>query len=950
MKTLYFPLVHAKLSTQNRLPIQSLHGNTSQSTFTDKNSRSYVNHYSVSKVADNSPETYTSANVSSDFCLYDHFNGFNSLRSVKERHAQIIKMSGKRNSEAKMQSLVTSYLAFCDPHSAAMLFLVDSPENCLYWNSFLQEFKINGGSPFGILEVFSDLHQKGVSFDRGSFTVILKLCANLREICLGLEVHACLIKKGFDLDVYIKCSLMNFYGRCERIDSANLVFNEMPDCNFQLWNEIVLVNLRSERWKHAIGLFRKMQFSLVKANSFTLAKVLKACSRTEALHEGRQIHGYVIRLALGSNLLICNSLISMYCKSKKLELARKVFDLMESRNLSSWNSIISGYSALGYLDEAWSLFNEMEKSGIERDIITWNCLFSGHILHGSYREVLSILRSMQLSGFKPNSCSVISVLQAISELQILKSGKEIHGYVIRNGLDYDIYVGTSMLDMYVKNNDLINAQVVFDSMSRRNIFAWNSLISGYSYKGQFEDAIELLKQMETEGIKPDLVTYNSLVFGYSVRGNIGEALDIIRRIKISGLEPNVVSWTALISGCSQNERYRASLEFFMEMQKEGIKPNSTTVLCLLQACAGLSLLHKGKEVHSMAIRNGFIKDVFVLTTLVDMYSKSGSLKTAYNIFRRIENKTLATWNSMIMGFAMYSLGNQVMYLFKRMQEEGFQPDAVTFTALLSSCKASGLLDEGWRYFDNMKSRYGITPTIEHYSCMVDLLGKCGYPDEAWEFVKSMPLEPDGAVWGALLGSCRVRHDIELAEVAAKNLFKIEPYNPVNYYMMMHLYGISNRHEDAEGIRMLMKDAGVGLGNSWSWIQVKQKIHMFGATGKAHPEEGEIYYNLYKLFSAIKKLGYVAGGDTKCAHQNIDEEGEKEKILLAHTEKLAITYGLMKSKSSFVAIRVIKNTRMCCDCHTTAKYISLLTRREIFVKDGVRFHHFTNGKCSCNELW
>lgn len=939
MKTLYFPPVHGNLTTQNQLWIQSLHGNTLilQSTFIKKKSISYVNNHSDSTIAENS---------SSSFCLYDHSNEFDSLQSVKARHAQIIKMSRKWNSETKMQSLVTSYLAFGDPQSAAMLFLVDSPENCLYWNSFLEEFKINGGSPFEILEVFSDLHQKGVTFDSGSFTVILKLCANLREICLGLGVHACLIKKGFDLDVYIKCALMNFYARCERIDSANLVFNEMPDCNFQLWNEIVLVNLRSERWKHAIGLFREMQFSYVKAKSFTLAKVLKACSRTDALHEGRQIHGYVIRLALESNLLICNSLINMYCKCKKLKLARKVFNLMESRNVSSWNSIISGYSALGYLDEAWSLFHKMEKSSIKHDIITWNCLLSGHFLHGSYKEVLSILRSMQLSGFKPIPTSIISVLQAISELQILNFGKEIHGYVIRNGLDYDIYVVTSMLDMYLKNNDLINARAVFDSTSLKNIFVWNSIISGYSYKGQCEEAVKLLKLMETEGIKPDIVTYNSLVSGYAIWGNIDEALDTIRRIEIAGLKPNVVSWTALISGCLKNEKYKAALEFFIVMQKEGIKPNSTTVLCLLQACAGLSLLHKGKEIHSMAIRNGFIDDVFVMTTLVDMYSKCGSLKTAYNIFQRIQNKTLATWNSMIMGFAIYSLGKQVIYLFKRMQEEGFQPDAVTFTALLSSCKASGLLNEAWRYFDHMKSRYGIAPTIEHYSCMVDLLGKCGYPDEAWEFVKSMPVKPDAAVWGALLGSCRVPYDIELAEVAANELFKLEPYNPVNYVMMMNLYEMAKRSKDAEGTRLLMEDAGVRLGNAWSWIEINQTIHMFSATGKPHPDEGEIYYNLYKLVSAIKELGYVP--DTNCVHQKIDEE-EKEKILLAHTEKLAITYGLMKSKS-FVPIRVIKNARMCSDCHTSAKYISLLKRREIYVKDGARFHHFSNGKCSCNELW
>lgn len=844
-----------------------------------------------------------------------------------------------------MQSLVTSYLAFGDFQSAAVLFFVDLPENYLYWSTFLYEFKINGGNPYEILEVFSDLHHKGVIFESRTLTIILKLCANLRYLWLGLEVHACLIKRGFDLDVYLKCALMNFYGRCGTIESANLVFDEMPDGEFLLWNEAVLVNLRCEKWKQAIGLFRDMQFSFVKANSLTLAKVLKACSRIEALHEGKQIHGYVIRLALESNLLICNSIISMYCKNGNLELARVVFDSMENRNLSSWNSIISGYSSVGYLNEAWNLFHEMEKANIKNDILTWNCLLSGHFLHGSYQEVLTILRSMQLSGFKPNSSSITSVLQAISELGYLNFGKEIHGFVIRNGLDFDIYVGTSLLDMYVKNNDLINAQAVFDSMNQRNIFAWNSLISGYFFKGRFEEAAKLLKRMEIEGIKPDLVTYNGLVSGYSIWGQIDEALAIIRRIKISGLNPNVVSWTALISGCSQNGNYKAALELCIQMQQEGIKPNSATVSCLLQACAGLSLLHKGKEIHALSIRNGFMGDIYVTTTLVDMYSKCGGLKTAYEVFQRTRNKTLATWNSMITGLAIHSLGKKAISLFDRMQEEGFRPDAVTFTALLSSCKASGLLDEGWQYFDSMSSGYGIIPTIEHYSCMVDLLGKSGYLDEAWEFVKTMQLEPDAAVWGALLGSCRVHCDLKLAEVAAKNLFKLEPYNPANYVMMMNVYEISERLEDAEGIRELMDAAGVKFGQTWSWIEISQTIHAFYATGKPHPDEGEIYFKLYQLVSEMKELGYVP--DTKCVHQNIDEV-EKEKMLLAHTEKLAITYGLIKMSN--VPIRVIKNRRMCSDCHTTAKYISLLRKCDIFLKDGTRFHHFSNGKCSCNDFW
>ncbi|CAK9140500.1 unnamed protein product [Ilex paraguariensis] len=918
-----------------------------------KQSRSSSINLSLRNVAMTSPETLLSVslessslnNLSNSFS-FGNLNELNSLNLVKAMHAQIIKLSNKGNSDTEMQSLITAYLDFSDFQSAGVVFFVGLAQSYLYWNCFLQDFKSFGGNPDEILEVFGELHRKGVSFDSRILAVILKICANIMNIWLGLEVHACLIKRGFDLDVYLKCALMNFYGRCWNIDSANRVFHEMPDCEALLWNEAILVNLRKERWEEGLKLFGEMQISFLKANSFTIAKVLQACSKLEALDEGKQVHGYVIRFGLESDLLICNSLISMYCKNGNLELARAVFDSMKNRNLSSWNSIISGYAAHGYLNDAWKLFYEMETTNVTPDIITWNCLLSGHFLHGSYQEVLNILLKMQVSGFKPNSSSITSVLQAISELGSLNFGKEIHGYVMRNRLDYDIYVGTSLLDMYVKNDNLCYAQGVFGSLKSKNHFAWNSLISGYSFKGQFEDGVKLLNQMESEGIEPDLVTYNGLVSGYAIWGRIKEALAVIRRIKVAGLIPNVVSWTALISGCSQLGKYKDALEFSIQMQQEGIKPNSATISCLVRACAGLSSLQKSKEIHCLATRNGFMEDVFVTTSLIDTYSKCGSLKNAYEVFQRIQNKTLASWNSMIVGFAIYSLGKEAISLFDEMRELGIQPDAITFTAILSSCKHSGLIDEGWKYFDSMNKDYDIIPTLEHYSCMVDLLGRAGYLDEAWDFIRTMPMVPDATVWGALLGSCRIHENVKLAEIAAKNLFELEPHNSANYVLMMNLYSRLNRWEDVEHIRDMIVDVGVKNRHVWSWIQINQTVHVFSAAGKPHPDEGEIYFELYQLISEMKNLGYVP--DTKCVYQNVDEI-EKEKVLLAHTEKLAITYGLIKTKTS-APIRVIKNTRICSDCHTAAKYMSLAQNHEIFLKDGIRFHHFRKGKCSCNDFW
>lgn len=888
----------------------------------------------------------SSPKISSSFHFLGNLGQMRTLDSVRQLHAQMLKMPYKGNLHTMDKSLIRYYLEFRDFMSAIKVFSVGFARNYLLWNSFLEEYGSLGGDQRQILEVFKELNKIGVELNYTALTVFLKICSTLMDSWLGLEIHACLIKRGFDLDVHLNCALINFYGTCWSVDEANQVFDEMPHQEDFLWNTIIIVNLRNERWMEALELFHRMQLFSSKPTCGTIVKLLQACGKLRALNEGKQIHGYVLRSGLESNVSICNSIISMYSRNNRPKLARVVFDSMEDHNLSSWNSIIGSYAVAGCLNDVWDIFQEMESFNMKPDIITWNSLLSGHLLQGSYKTVLTIFRRLQSAGFRPDSCSVTSALQAIIELGFFNKGKEIHGYIIRNKLDYDVYVCTSLVDMYVKKDSLEKAQAVFENTENKNICAWNSLISGYSFKGLFPNAETLLNQLNEKGIKPDLVTWNSLASGYSMWGFSEEALSVINRIKSSGLTPNVISWTAIISGCSQNEKYRNALEIFSQMQAENVRPNSTTICSLLSACAGLSLLTKGKEIHCLSIRLGFVDDIYITTALIDMYSKAGKLKVAHDIFRRIQDKTLPCWNCMMMGYAIYGHGEEVMILFNELRKMGIRPDAITFTALLSGCKNSGLVTEGWKYFDSMKTDYNLVPTIEHYSCMVDLLGKAGYLDEAWDFIQTMPIKPDASIWGAFLASCRTHKNIKLAEVAAKNLFELEPYNSANYMLMMNLYSSLNRWDDMERLKESMTALGVKTPHVWSWTQVNQTIHMFSTEGRPHPDEGDIYFELYHLISEIRKLGYEP--DLNCVYQNIDDS-EKEKVLLSHTEKLAITYALMKSRSG-APIRVVKNTRICQDCHTAAKYISSAKNREIFLRDGGRFHHFVNGKCSCNDSW
>ncbi|KAI4355211.1 hypothetical protein L6164_004005 [Bauhinia variegata] len=538
---------------------------------------------------------------------------------VRELHAKMLKMPKKGNLGTLDGSMIRYYLEFGDFMSATRVFFGGFARNYILWNSFLEEFLSFGGDPHEILAVFKELHQIGMQFNSSALTIVLKICSILMDDWLGLEIHACMIKRGFDFDVHLNCALINFYSKCWVLDRANQVFDETPHRENFLWNTITIVNLRSERWVNSLELFHKMQLASAKATTATIVKILQACGKLRALNEGKQIHGYVLRCALESELSICNAIISMYSRNNKLKLARAVFDSMEDRDLSSWNSIISSYAVAGYLNDCWDLFQEMESSNVKPDIITWNILISGHLLLDSYETVLTIFQRLQSAGFRPDSCSVTSALQAIIELGFFKLGKVIHGYIIRNKLDNDVYVNTSLVDMYVKNDCLEKAQAVFDNTKNKNVCTWNSLISGHCIKGLFDDAEALLTQMEEEGIKPDLVTWNGLVSGYSMWGRYEDALAVMRRIRSSRLTPNVVSWTAMISGASQNENYRDALKFFIQMQEEDVKPNATTICCLLRACAGLSLLKKGEEIHCLSLRLGFVDDIYIATTLIDMY-------------------------------------------------------------------------------------------------------------------------------------------------------------------------------------------------------------------------------------------------------------------------------------------------------------------------------------------
>uniref|UniRef100_A0A0D9WKC2 DYW domain-containing protein n=1 Tax=Leersia perrieri TaxID=77586 RepID=A0A0D9WKC2_9ORYZ len=795
-------------------------------------------------------------------------------------------------------------------------------------------------------------------YSAGVLVSLLRDCADETDLRvarrLAPQLHSLAVRTGLSRDPRVTCALVDLLARLGRIPSCARLLDEAAAADQAkdavLWNKHVAMLAEAEEWGEAIAVFREMQGKGVAADGYTCARVLHACGRAGALREGKAVHGHALKLAfLAAHPLVPGFLAGMYAENSDIESATKVLDEMGTSSVVPWNAVVSCCARLGLVDDALELAARMARSaGPEPNLVTWNAVISGCSRHGRDREALGVVASMLKQGLRPDATTVSSLLKSVANAGMLRHGMEIHGFFLRNQLEADVYTGTALVDMYAKCGRLDCAQKVFDELEHRNLTTWNSLVAGYANAGQFKRALELVELMKRNRLDPDITTWNVLITGYAMNGLSSQAVLLLRQIKAAGgTPPNVVSWTSLISGSCHNGEYEDSFYFFDEMQKDGIQPGLVTMSVLLRACAGLALLKKGKELHCFTLRRAYDCDMVVSTSLIDMYSKAGSLVSAKTIFGRIQQKNLVCYNAMLTGLAVHGQGREAIALFHDMWNSGMKPDSITFTALLTACRSMGLVTEGWEYFDSMETKYGVTPTTENYACMVDLLARCGYLDEAMDFIERSPTDPGASLWGALLTGCSIHGNLALAEVAARNLFRLEPYNSANYLLMMNLYENEQMYDEAESLKYAMKARGVDSRPGWSWIQIEQSLHFFEVDGKPHPETAEIYEELIRLVFQMKKVGYVP--DTSCIVYNVQEE-EKEKLLLAHTEKLAITYGLIRSDASRVPVRVIKNTRMCNDCHEVAKYISSLCDRQIILRDAVRFHHFVDGKCSCGDYW
>ncbi|XP_050365108.1 pentatricopeptide repeat-containing protein At2g22410, mitochondrial-like [Argentina anserina] len=473
------------------------------------------------------------------------------------------------------------------------------------------------------------------------------------------------------------------------------------------------------------------------------------------------------------------------------------------------NGLVHYYAESGFASVARKVFDECTV----RDVVTWTTMIDGYAARGYSREAMGLFDEMLLSGVEPNEVTMIAVLSACSNKGDIGMGKRVHEYMRKKTLDCGLSLLNALLDMYVKCGCLTAAKEVFDGMKVRDVFTWTCMVNGYAKCGE---------------------------------------LDAARRFFDDMPDRNVVSWSAMIAGYAQNYQPDEAVKLFRDMRELGLAPIENSLVCVLSACGQLGCLDLGQWIHQFFANGNRIQlSVILGNALIDMYAKCGDLSSATELFNEMPEKNLVSWNTMIAGYAAHGHAKQALTLFDQMKCRDMKPDHITFVAVLSACRHGGLVSEGREHFKSMIRDYVIEPKEEHYACMIDLLGRSGLLEEAYELINKMPMKSSVSAWGALLNSCKMHGNVELAKLSAEKLIDLHPEDSGNYVLLANLCGIKRRWGDVRSVRNLMKERGVQKNPGHSLIEVQGQLHEFFAADKSHPQIEEVYRVLNEMYMFFK---------------------------------------------------------------------------------------------------
>ncbi|CBI39966.3 unnamed protein product, partial [Vitis vinifera] len=693
------------------------------------------------------------------------------------------------------------------------------------------------------------------------------------------KLHSLIITLGLHHSVIFSAKLIAKYAHFRDPTSSFSVFRlASPSNNVYLWNSIIRALTHNGLFSEALSLYSETQRIRLQPDTYTFPSVINACAGLLDFEMAKSIHDRVLDMGFGSDLYIGNALIDMYCRFNDLDKARKVFEEMPLRDVVSWNSLISGYNANGYWNEALEIYYQSIKLFME-----------------------------MVNQFKPDLLTITSILQACGHLGDLEFGKYVHDYMITSGYECDTTASNILINMYAKCGNLLASQEVFSGMKCKDSVSWNSMINVYIQNGKMGDSLKVFENMKAR---------------------------------------DIITWNTIIASCVHSEDCNLGLRMISRMRTEGVTPDMATMLSILPVCSLLAAKRQGKEIHGCIFKLGLESDVPVGNVLIEMYSKCGSLRNSFQVFKLMKTKDVVTWTALISACGMYGEGKKAVRAFGEMEAAGIVPDHVAFVAIIFACSHSGLVEEGLNYFHRMKKDYKIEPRIEHYACVVDLLSRSALLDKAEDFILSMPLKPDSSIWGALLSACRMSGDTEIAERVSERIIELNPDDTGYYVLVSNIYAALGKWDQVRSIRKSIKARGLKKDPGCSWMEIQNKVYVFGTGTKFFEQFEEVNKLLGMLAGLMAKEGYIA--NLQFVLHDIDED-EKRDILCGHSERLAIAFGLLNTKPG-TPLQVMKNLRVCEDCHTVTKYISKIVQRELLVRDANRFHVFKDGACSCGDYW
>ncbi|GFP93323.1 pentatricopeptide repeat-containing protein at2g33680 [Phtheirospermum japonicum] len=670
------------------------------------------------------------------------------------------------------------------------------------------------------------------------------------------SLHAHLLKTGeFPTCAFLSTALLNFYAKCRLFVEACLLFDEMPrrESDAVSWN--VLINNFSQMGQanysfSALHLFKQMLRHRSLPNSHTFSGVFSSAAVLEDAAMARQAHCFVVKLLGSDDVFVHSSMLHVYCKLGFLDEGRKLFDEMPERNSVTWSTMISGYASRRMANEALRVFKKMLSK--EEDKETNEFIFT-------------------------------SILSAFTSPEFVNKGKQVHCLAIKNGLIEIVSVGNAVVTMYSKCGNLTDAVTVFELSADKNSITWSAMITGHAQSGAGDNALVLFQKMHFRGLTPseytlvgvlnacsdtDEISVGKQVHAYLVKLGFESQMYIMTTLidmyaKCGFIveaqkgfdcldEADLVLWTSMIGGYVQNGENESAVNLYCRMQTEGIAPNELTMASVLKACSGLSALEQGKQMHAHVVKNGFNLEVPIGSALSTMYAKCGSLKDGYAIFRRMPARDVVSWNAMISGLSQNGLGLEAIELFEEMKLDGIKPDEVTFVNILFACSHMGLVDRGMEYFELMSEKFGLVPKVEHYACVVDLLGRAGKLGEAKDFIELAKIDHGLYLWRILLSACRNHRNYELGAYAGEKLMELGSRESSAYVLLSSIYSALGRLDDVERVRRVMSGRGISKEPGCSWIELKNRVHVFVVGDMLHPEIKDIRSELWRLTKLMKE--------------------------------------------------------------------------------------------------